>query len=215
MIGVHRNFVRQIRNTKARVQLEKVQHRHRGSRLLQAWATDWQFLTAAGLPRDLPIRADPPEPSFQMLVRKHMPGVSIGIAIAELRRSGAVSLLPDEQIRLRSRSARPAMISSATIATVSERMRDFASTLLHNLKRSEDQRFCASLDELQIDPQRVAVVRHIITKRGQVFLDELATELSYEAQKSDARTRTLRIGLTMFGYENNEPTDRKKRHSFS
>jgi hypothetical protein len=208
MIGVHRNFVRQIRTTRPRVQLEKVQHRHRGSALLQAWASDWQFLTTAGHPRDLSIRGTPGEPSFETLVRRHMSGVSTGTAIAELRRSGAVRLLPDERIRLRSRTALPPGITSSSIATVGEHLRDLAATLLHNLRTLEDQRFCESIDELQVDPQRLAFVRQMIAKRARTFIDALVGELNDEAAKAvtpDSKAKPVRIGLTICAHENSLP----------
>lgn len=205
MIGVHRNLVRQIRSTKPRVQLEKVQHRHRGTALLHAWASDWRFLTAAGHPRDLPIRAAPGQTSFETLVRRHMPGVSTGTAIAELKRSGAVRLLPDDQIRLRSRSARPAGITSANVAVVSDRLSLLASTLLHNLKNPEDQRFCESLKELRIDPQRLAVVRQTISERARVFFDALTAELSNEELTSEEKARAVQVGLVICAYESTEP----------
>ena len=204
MIGVHRNFVREIRTTKPRVQLEKVERRHRGSALLQAWATDWHFLTTAGLPRDLPIRAGPGEPSFEMLVRRHMSGVSTGTAIAELRRSGGIRLLPDEHVRLRSRTARPLGITSANVAAVSERMRELSSTLLHNLNASEEQRLCENLKEVRIGKQRLAVVRQMIAKRARVFLDALAAELNNEVLTSDPTGPGVQLGLMLCAYEDVE-----------
>lgn len=211
MIGVHRNFVRAIRTTRPQVQLEKVQHRHRGSALLQAWASDWQFLSTAGHPRDLPIRGAPGEPSFEMLVRRHMSGVSTGTAIAELQRSGAVRLLPDERIRLRSRTARPYGITAASIAAASERIRELVSTLLHNLKAPEDQRFCESVNELQIDPQRLALVRQVIAKRARTFLDALTGELNNETLKPlapDGKAQAVRVGLMICAHEEGIPAAR-------
>ncbi|HVA41821.1 MAG TPA: hypothetical protein VNF49_14225, partial [Candidatus Binataceae bacterium] len=52
MIGVDRNLVQKIRTTKRPEQLRRVQRRHRTTALLEAWATDWRFLTSAGSPRD-------------------------------------------------------------------------------------------------------------------------------------------------------------------
>ncbi len=211
MIGVHRNFVREIRTTRPQLQLEKVQHRHRGSALLQAWASDWPFLTTAGHPRDLPIRGAPGEPSFETLVRRHMAGVSTGTAIAELRRSGAVRLLPDERIRLRSRTARSPGITTASIAAATKRMRELASTLLHNLKAPEDQRFCESSNELQIDPQRLAFVRQLIAKRARTFLDALTGELNNETLKAltpGAKAQAVQISLMICAHEDSLQTSR-------
>jgi Family of unknown function (DUF6502) len=201
MIGVHRNFVRQIRTTKPRVLLQKVQGRHRGAALLQAWATDWQFLNAAGQPRDLPIRAPEGVPSFEMLVRRHMSGVSAGTAIAELRRSGAIRLLPDEQVRFRSHTPRPLGITEASIASVSERLQELMSTLLNNLRSPEHQRFFEGVDEVRIDAQRLAVVMQVVAKRAHHFIDALSTELGDEAVTYSTTDRTAKIGLRIFVYE--------------
>jgi len=200
MIGVHRNLVRQIRSTKPRVQLQRVQRRHRGAALLQAWSTDWAYLTPSGLPRDLPIRAAEGEPNFETLVREHMPAVSTGTAIAELRRSGAIRLLPDEQVRFRSRSPRPAGLTEASIAAAAQHLQELAATLLHNLKSPEQQRPCEGIDPVVIDAQRLAMVRQIIARRTRNFLDTLAAELANEAPASPG-AQGVQVGVTVFSHE--------------
>jgi hypothetical protein len=202
MIGVHRNFVREIRTTRPRARLEKVEGRHRGAALLQAWASDWQFLTAEGHPRDLPIRAVKEEPSFEMLVKRYMPGVSAGTAIAELRRSGAIRLLPDEQIRLRSTSPRPSGMTAAGLSVAGERMRQLASTLMHNMNRPEDTRLCEALEEVRVAPDRLAVVRQILAKRSRNFVEALTAELKGEAMPNSTAKQPLTVGLMICSYEN-------------
>ncbi|MGH8254603.1 MAG: DUF6502 family protein [Steroidobacteraceae bacterium] len=200
IIGVHRNFVRQIRATKPRVQLEKVQRRHRGDALLQAWATDWQFLTSAGLPRDLPMYAPEGEASFDALVRQCLPGVSTGTVMTELRRSGAIRQLPDERVRLRARTARPPGMTEASIAAAAQRLEQLAATQLHNLTVPDQPRFCEGLDGVAVDAQRLAIVRQTIARRAQNFLDSLAAELVSEAAPNSANP-TVRVGLTVFSHE--------------
>jgi hypothetical protein len=202
MIGVHRNVVRHIKTTKTKVQLEKVRHRHRGAALLQAWATDWRFLNAAGQPRDLPLRGFDDEPSFEMLVGRTMAGVSFRTALAELRRSGAIRLLPDEYVRLLSQSIKPAGINQSSVGRVAQRLEQLTSTLLHNLRAPDQQQFCEDIDEVRIDTQRLAAVRGVIARRSRVFLDSLSAELRGEAVNSTNRSRDVStIGLTLYGYE--------------
>lgn len=201
MIGVHRNFVREIRTTRPRARLEKLERRHRATALLQAWTSDWQFMTAAGQPRDLPIRAMQDEPSFEMLVQRYMPGVSTGTAIAELRRSGAVRLLPDEQIRLRSANPRPSVMTSASVSIVSERMRQLASTLLHNMKKPEDARICEALDDVHVAADRLPVVRQILVRRSRNFMDALTAELANEALPKGTDKRSVKVGLIICSHE--------------
>ena len=205
MIGLHRNVIRAIRTTKPRAQLEKVKRRYRGAALLEAWAGDWEYLTTAGQPRDLPLHARSGEPSFEALVRRYMPGISTGTAVAELRRSGAIRLLPDELIRLRSRTPRPPGISAADIQALSERMREVAATLLHNLKTPDDMRFCESLDEVDIGTERLAVVNQIIARRSRSFMAAIAAELAGQAQASDHKSPKRKLGLMVCAYEKLSP----------
>ena len=201
MIGVHRNVVRAIRTTKPRLQLEKVQRRHRGTALLEGWTSDWEFLTAAGQPQDLPIHAEGKEPSFEALVRRYMSGISTGTAIAELRRSGAVRLLPDDRIRLRSRTARAPGVTAAGIQAASERLRELASTLLHNLKAPDDAWFCEALSGIDVGPERLALAKQIIAKRARSFMDATASELAGEAQASQHKGTRRKVGLMVCAYE--------------
>ena len=203
-IGVPRNAVRQIRSTRREVQLAKIQRRHRGDALLKAWTTDWIYLTEAGLPRDLPIHAVGGQPSFANLVRAHLRGVSTGTALAELRRSGAVRLLPDEIVRLRSRTVRPLGISQASIAAAAERLQALASTELHNLKAPDAARFCESLEPISVTADEARIIRQTLVRRARGFLDSLASELANEAPKSTGEART-RIGLTVFSHETELP----------
>lgn len=200
MIGIHRNFVRQIRTTQPRVQLEKVQGRHRGAALLHAWATDWTYLNSAGHPRDLPIHALEGEPSFERLARQHMPGVATGTAVAELRRSGAVRLLPDERVRLRSRTPRSLGLSAASLAVASEWLQDLAATVLYNLKAPEQPRFCEAIDTIAVEEERLALVRQIIARRTRTLLDEVSAELAEYAVES-AAAHTVQVSLAAFSSE--------------
>jgi len=193
--------VREIRTSRPHARLEKVGRRNRGAALIQAWASDWQFMTAEGRPRDLPLRSIGEEPSFEMLVQSYMPGVSPGTAIAELRRSGAIRLLPDELVRLRSSNLRPTGMTAANLSVAGERMRQLASTLLNNMNRPENARLCETVEEIQVGADRLAVVRQILAKRSRSFMDALTTELKGEALPKATSKQSVKVGLLISSYE--------------
>lgn len=200
MIGVHRNFVREIRGTKPSIRLRQVQPRHRADALLQEWATDWRYLTPAGLPRDLPIQAPKEEPSFTSLTNRHMPGVTAKTAIAELRRCGAIQLLPDEQVRLRSRTVRLSGVTDASMSDAGTRLSHFANTLLHNVRHPERRRFCESTETGGLEQGRLPLVQQTIARRAQSFLDGLSEELSGESEPKTGESAGS-LGVTVFCYE--------------
>ena len=201
MIGIHRNFVREIRSLRPPAQIDRMRPRHRGEALLEAWASDWRFLNEAGQPRDLPIQAAAGEASFEMLVQECLPGVSMRTALAELRRSGSVRLLAEEQVRLRSRTVRSVGLKASSIAEVSERAGELLSTLLHNLMAPEDARFCEGIRPLEVDGERLAIVREIIAKRSRHFIDALAAELAHEAGSGAKDGKGIKVGVTIHAHE--------------
>lgn len=216
MTGVHRNIVRKIRSTKPSARLQPLQQRHRADALLLAWSTDCQYLTTAGSPRDLPIEATDGTPSFSALVRLHMPGVRARTAIAELRRSGAIQLLPDEFVRLRSRTVRPVGITEASIAALGSQLSQLAQTLLHNLRNPGQQWFCETSESGFVDTGRLPFLRQTVARRAQNFLDVLAAELKSEGA-SPTTEQAVTLGTTVFCYEIPSPptsaTPKRRRSS--
>lgn len=208
MIGVSRNIVHSIRASR-RFQVEETRRPHPGEALLKAWTTDWTYLTEAGLPRELPIYGVGREVSFEALVRSHLRGVSTGTALAELRRCGAVQLIPDERVRLLSRTMRSVGIGHASIAAAAERLQDLGATVLHNLAAKDAARFCEAMDGLDVAAERVGIARQTIARRARDFLDGLAAELASLAPTSASAPR-LKIGLTVFAHES-EAQGRPKR----
>src|ERR1700686_1980618 len=100
--GVHRNFVRRILAEPPRIAAARERKKHRTARLLDAWHTDPAYLDSSGKPRDLSKRE--PEPSFSTLAAAYAPGAAPGVVLQELQRPGVVRLLPDERVRIGSRT---------------------------------------------------------------------------------------------------------------
>jgi hypothetical protein len=96
--GIHRNFVRQILSGPPHIPSDR---EHRGStisRVLHAWQSNRNYLSANGVPLDLAEEGE--RLSFQSLVSQTLPGVAPSAVMAELRARGLVKLLPDHRVRI-------------------------------------------------------------------------------------------------------------------
>jgi hypothetical protein len=203
--GVHRNFVRTILAEPPRIAAARERKQHRTARLLEAWYTDPAYLDSYGRPRDL-ARRDP-EPSFATLARTYVPSAASGVVLQELHRAGVVQLLPEERVRVRSRTFRVPGVNSGGMTELGSRGRDLLQTLIHNLRDPEARILCESTRSLEVDPERVPFIRDLVARRAGTFLAAIEQELAIEAgparrRKSGQRTR---IGLTAFQSEHWPP----------
>jgi hypothetical protein len=129
-----------------------------------------------------------------------MPGVRPSTAIAELRRSGAIQVLPDERLRLRSRSVGNRGISASSVAVAGSKLSRLATNLMHNLKDTEQSWFCETIEHPGIDERRLPLIRQTLAKRSQNFLDALTGELTGE-EHSGAADTAVPVGVTVFYHE--------------
>src|SRR3984885_199074 len=199
--GVHRNFVRRILAEPPRIAAAREQRKHRTTRLLEAWHTDPAYLDSSGKPRDLSRKE--PEPSFHSLAAAYAPGAAPGVVLQELQRAGVVQLLPDDRVRIRSRTFRVHGINASGMSEVGSRGRDLLHALIHNLRHPEDRLLCDSMASIEVDALRVPAIRDLIARRTGNFLAAIEQELAIEASLSPRRKskKRVRIGLTAFESE--------------
>lgn len=201
--GVHRNFVRQILAQAPQIAPERTDKRHRTSRLLRAWHSDQRYLDNSWHPRELPIQATDKEPGFADLVRRHMPGISTGVALEELRRAGTVQLLAGDRVRVRSRSYRAAGVNLASVHDAAMRTRDLMQTLLFNMHKPEVPRICEDMAVIAVDKSRAAAAMHVINKRVKTFVETLEHELAATTATTGSKGRgeVVQLGLTVYSWE--------------
>ncbi len=190
--GLHRNEVRKIRGAKPRVEPKKLGRRHRALRILRGWTEDWRFLNDSGQPRELPLHPLEDEPSFEELVRKYMPGAAVGSALSELRRSGTIQLLPDEMVRVLSRTPRPIGLNATSLADATDKVAALAHTVFRNLLERDGQLVCGESEVVEVARARLPLVRKVLERRVRTFLDTLAKELSVE-EKDTSEAVKMRI----------------------
>jgi len=199
--GVHRNFVRRILAEPPRIAAARAQKKHRTARLLEAWHADPAYLDSSGKPRDLSKRQ--PEPSFFTLASTYAPGAAPGVVLQELHRAGVVQLLPEERVRVRSRTFRVPGVNASGISELGSRSRELLETLIHNLRETDKRILCDSMPAIEVDALRVPVIRDLIARRAGNFLTALEQELAIEASLSHRKKskKRVRIGLTAFESE--------------
>ena len=193
--GVHRNFVRRILTEPPRIAAARERKGHRTSRLLEAWHTDPSYLDSSGKPRDLSEREQ--EPSFHSLALKYVPGAAPGVVLTELRRARLVQMLPDRRVRVLNRTFRLPGVTAGNLTELGRRGRELLSTLTHNLRQPQAQRFCESTPLVEIEASRAPFARDLIARRARNFLSAIEQELRAESAGSRMRRgRCVRIGLT-------------------
>ena len=199
--GVHRNFVRRILAEPPRIAAARTQKKHRTARLLEVWHTDPVYLDSSAKPRDLSKRQ--PEPSFFTLASTYVPGAAPGVVLQELHRAGVVQLLPEERVRVRSRTFRVHGVNASGIGELGSRSRELLETMIHNLREPDERILCESMPAIEVDAARVPVIRDLIARRVSNFLAAIEQELAIESSLSHRRKskKRIRIGLTAFESE--------------
>jgi hypothetical protein len=204
--GVHRNFVRHILAEPPRIARTRQQKGSRAQRLLNAWYSDPLYLDAQGKPLELPERGD--APSFQALVNAYLPGTAAGVLLAELRRGGQVHILPDDRVRLRSRTTRARGLTLEGVTELGERARELVETLRYNLRQPEQRRLHESIADIEVDEAALAGIRELINQRTLAFLARLEQELANQGLSGSGRRSTaksrVRVGLTAYATEQQE-----------
>ena len=199
--GVHRNFVHRILAEPPKIADAREQKSSHANRLLQAWYTDPEYLDTSGKPRDLSEKGE--GPSFQSLSTKYVPGVAPGVVLDQLRRDGLVQALSEQRLRVRGRASRIHGFTATSMAEAGQRVQELLTTLKYNMKESEARRYCESMRAIEVESERIAVVRDLISRRATTFLARIEHELAIEASRSARlkRTRRIKVGLTIYQTE--------------
>lgn len=132
--GLSRKEVRRLRESLAAMPGGSAEHWGPPARVLHAWHVDSKFTDDNGQPRVLHFQDE--ADSFSSLVRAVAGDVPPGAVRAELRRSGAVSELPDGTLQAVKRYYVPGDVDEKAIAVVSGMLFPMAAGIAHNTNPS-------------------------------------------------------------------------------
>ena len=143
MTGLTRKEVRRIREMNHDVDDDAHVKDTPISQILHRWHTDTEFLEANGEPMAL----DPngPEGSFASLVQKYGGDVPPGAMRTELERIDAIEVLADQRLRPKKRIAYDVRLHDRLIGGLTYILYPAALSLVHNIDRSDDSDWWASL----------------------------------------------------------------------
>jgi len=177
--GIHRNVVREILSRPLGVAPPREKRGHLLNRVLRAWQSDKRYLDDHGKPRDL--NEEGQVPSFAALVAATLPTASARFVLQELMHAGAVESLSDHRVRLRSRTIRPRGLTQESLVRYGQEGRALLNTLSRRLRDSSDRIYSDSTRVITVNAERLALLREVLRRRGDSFLDALEAELGSES----------------------------------
>ena len=177
--------------------------RQRAERVLSAWWTDPQFLTAIGEPDILPLRGV--RRSFAQLCERYSGEKRTAPILDELLRVGAVRRLPDGRLQALSRSCARVQWDPAGVEAVGEQLRDHCTTLLQNLHGPSRARFARQVVNVQFDPSHAPMVIREIERSLETRTDALQEILNDPAHAAPAGRPAMRLGVGVYVIEEVPP----------
>lgn len=173
--------------------------RNRIARVLTGWYESPEFTDKDGKPMMLP--AEGPTPSFAELVRQYSGDIYPKIILDELLRVRAVRVTRDGRLRVMSRRYTIGGADPAAIEDLGDAARQLLTTLENNLGAPEDQRlFHDSAIALHVPPEAVAMLRALVVRRGQTFLDDMEGALAQHQltpKAIESGKASVRAGVTL------------------
>lgn len=172
--------------------------RQRAERVLTAWWTDPQFLSAIGEPEVLRLQGTR---SFSVLCERYSGEQRTAPVLEELLRVGAVRELPDGRLQAVSRSSTMVRWDPAGVEAVGEQLRDHCATLLENLHHPMRARFARQVVNTQLDPRSAPRVIREIERSLEARSDALHEALNDPAHTVPAGAAAIRLGVGVYVFE--------------
>lgn len=176
---------------------------HPARRVLAAWHENQRFLAANGDPAILPIFGK--RKSFEKLVAAHSGGIPVRAMLDQLTQISAVEILPEQQVKAKSRVPIFKGMTGSAIVNIGERAGDLLGTLKYNLRTSSAPLFEGTAFVGDVDIGMVPLVRREIAEQGSAFIDGATSLLSRSRHKrkrsSVKEASQCRVGVTVYYFE--------------
>jgi hypothetical protein len=172
------------------------------NRILAVWHQEPKFTTPAGKPADLKIYGR--GATFETLVRNYGRGIPIRAMLDELTRTGAAEVLTSKLVRVKTSVAIDRGVSARAIRSFGVRVTELMSTMLQNMRNSENPRFIASVSGANIAPALLPLFRKELADKGADFLADIHEYLireSTNASENRQVSRASRVSVTIFSHE--------------
>jgi DNA-directed RNA polymerase specialized sigma24 family protein len=196
--GLYRSEVsRRLRSADGEsAQDEAAPDQHRLDRLLTAWHTDPDFVTADGSPKKLPLKG---VRSFEVLVSRYAANLYPAVVLEELCRVGAVRTSGASNVQVLARQYLANDLDSARIHEMGVQVQDILRTLIRKVRKPQGGSLAVSAMGFGISPEFLPLIRQVVRTRSLAFARLIDEELNDPKRKT--RERGVRVGLYLVGVE--------------
>jgi Family of unknown function (DUF6502) len=169
--GLTRKDVRNLFGliTSGEVATGKEVAKQRTARVMHGWRTDPEFLDRRGNPNQLVIRG--PGLTFHGLVKRYGGDVTPISVLNELVRTGAVTTVGTGTVAIRKTTPRVRGYSSDVVAEIAHRLRDFGTTLIGNIERSDAPLFIGFREIVGLSADEAALFQVTFSDRAASLVD--------------------------------------------
>lgn len=172
-LGLHRNEVTKYLDAKFPPAVAQTVPSLHIDRILYEWHYDPDYLSG-GEPKLLELdNPDPAQKTFTTLVRTYAANLYPPTLLKELQRVNAVERLPQGCLRVMARSYEPSSLSEEGVQEIGDRLRDFISSLVHNLLNTDQRRVCRTVQTMEIGQTSLPTVRQALQQVSSAFADQV------------------------------------------
>jgi hypothetical protein len=199
--GIPRGEVSRILNTSGRPTLRPIKGRQNiTSKILSAWHSDPDYITANHRPRYLKLFGT--GPTFESLVRTHGQGIPIRAILDELKRIGAIQLLTSSQKIL------PRMSVAINPRITYKKIRNFDTAtddLFLYLLCDSDAQFFENISCIKSWSGSVPIVRKRFARNAIALIRQLQTKLTVKETKHrpEDEQKVAQLSVRIFYRESN------------
>lgn len=210
MTGLTRKEVKRLRDKTAAGEASRVYRYNPGADILHHWHVDPDFIDEAGRP--LVLDFEGPEKSFARLVKKYGGDIPPGAMRTELKRVGAVEVMPSGQLKAIKRNFSAPTRGERTVEALSNGLYTFAQNAVHNSdpENTDNAWIQRIVYTHHMRPDDLGRIRRVTRDRLIEFsesLDDLlsAYESFYKGDEvaEDEGEERLTVGIGLYYFEEN------------
>jgi len=200
LTGVHRNEVAEKLKSTPRIDPEREQRTYGANRVLAGWHNDVRYMTGQKVPRVLEMTGDG---SFESLVQTYAPNISVNVVLDEMVRLKAVEKLPTGEVRARTDSISVAGLDAPGLLELGARVRDYTSTLSHNVREPSRPRVAETIMSREVSPLAIPLLMRSLRSHTRLYVQQIESEMNDPRLRRDAKggEARVRLGISVFYFE--------------
>lgn len=195
--GLSRKEVKRLHELSAEDTAGNSQKYNRAIRVISGWMNDRRFVSAAGVPRVLPMEGA--DNSFANLVKDYSGDIPTRAMFDLLQKSGCVEQL-DNKVSLISHAYVPGSDPIDIINILGTDSHELMNTIEHNMNcAAEQRRFQRKVSTNQLAASHVDEFNRYAARRSQALLEDLDNWLSsHESQSAEEESRYVSLGIYLY-----------------